>query len=607
MTATKTDADTASALALLAAAESQQRIVASAAGNIRRWLTDPRYVDFVAEVCRHIGQGQWDVLNDVFCRKIPFGTAGRRGQMYPIGSNAINTATIAETAQGLADYLRGQGRGSAQLRCAVGYDPRHRSREFAQLCCEIMAAAGIEVYLLDGTWSTPLLSFTVREKHCDCGIMVTASHNPPTDNAIKVFWSGGAQVRPPHDAGILQAIEAVRSITRVPFDAALANGRIICCQVEMDRRYRSAVLRQSHAGPRQLKILYSPLHGVGSGSVLPVLREDGFHEVKLFAAQAEPDGDFPNVPDHIANPERAEVFEPLIGAATECAAELILASDPDADRIGCAAPVTPGGTWRALSGNQIGALLTDFVCRKQASAGLLVEQSYVVKTLVTSDFVQRTARLYGVRTYGDVLTGFKWIAETVDNVGAEHFLLGVEEAHGYMVGNYVRDKDAAVAAMLLAELAAELAQQNQTLHQALEQLYERAGYHAESSFARTFGGAQGMEAMRRTMERLRTNPPTRLAGQAVVAVRDYLQPAMSATLSTRVQPAESERDLIVFDLADGSRAATRPSGTEPKLKFYLFGYRPSGSWQRLDEVSCAVGEQLLRMRAELLSKAGLAS
>ncbi|MGC3971548.1 MAG: phospho-sugar mutase [Pirellulales bacterium] len=400
-------------------------------------------------------RGAWDELEAAFWTVVPFGTAGRRGRMHPFGSAAINERTIGESCEALAEYLvelHGRGEVGA-LRCAVAYDTRHRSREFAELCAEIMAAAGFEVLFFDGHRATPELAFTVRDKQCACGIMISASHNPPSDNAIKVFWSTGGQLNAPHDAEVVRRIEQVGALRRISFAEALAAGRARYVHEEMDAKYRAAVLAQGHDGPRALKILYSPLHGVGATSVLPVLRAAGFHDVELYEPHAEPSGDFPNVPGHVANPENPAVFDGPIAQASKSDVALILASDPDADRIGCAARVTSDGPLQTLNGNQIGVLLADYVLQCRREAGRLTPQDFVVTTIVSSDMLGRIAASHGVRAATDLYTGFKWIGERIDAWGPDQFLFGFEEAHGYLAGSYIRDKDGAVAALLLAELA----------------------------------------------------------------------------------------------------------------------------------------------------------
>ena len=316
--------------------------------NLARWLGESRYSKYQPAIVEHIEQGRWKQLDDVFWTVIPFGTGGRRGRMYPFGSNAINERTIGESAQGLASYVREQSAGpSRQLRCAVAYDTRHRSREFAELCCSIMVANGFEVYFLDEYRATPQLSFAVRYYGCDCGIMVTASHNPPSDNAVKVYWSTGGQVLPPHDQAIIDRVMTVDEIQAVDFQPAVADGRVKICTAEVDAAFLQAALHFAWDGPRDARIIFSPLHGVGAFATLPLLRQAGFQQVELYGPHAQPSGDFPNVPGHVSNPENSQVFQAIIEYAQDTGADGIIATDPDCDRIGCAVPLTrqaaPGG------------------------------------------------------------------------------------------------------------------------------------------------------------------------------------------------------------------------------------------------------------------------
>ena len=354
--------DTQTALAQLEAAAVENRLSAGAVENIRTWLSEPYLEEYAPQVAEHVVSGMWKELDDAFWTIIPFGTGGRRGKMYPIGCNAINDRTIGETAQGLADYVRQQVK-DKPLCCAIAYDTRHRSRHFAELCSQIMAAAGFTVYFLDGYRSTPELSFAVRYFGCACGIMITASHNPPADNAVKVYWSGGGQLLPPHDAEAIEQMKRVTWIKRIGFEQGVESGKIAYCQEEVDAAFVDQVLAQSVPGPRELKIIYSPLHGVGTSAVCPVLEADGFTDVQLFEPHAAPDAEFSNVPGRSANPENAAVFEPIIAEAKQVGAELILATDPDCDRLGCAVPIStqPDAPWTTLTGNQIGSLLTDFL------------------------------------------------------------------------------------------------------------------------------------------------------------------------------------------------------------------------------------------------------
>ncbi len=422
------------AIAAAQSAVADGKLTASALENLKAWLTEDRYAEYAEQVTDHIQRGAWQVLDDAFWTIIPFGTGGRRGKMYPIGSNAINDRTIGESAQGLANYVKETLGPDADLSCALARDTRHNGERFMRLCAEIMVAAGFKVYLLGGYRSTPELSFAVRYKNCSTGIMVTASHNPPSDNAVKVYWNTGGQVLPPHDKGIIERVMNCQEIVRADFDKAVADGQIVYCEEEVDKAFLQNVVAQGRPGPRDLKVLYSPLHGVGATAVVPALAGDGFTEVEVFGPHAEPSGDFPNVPGHVSNPERPVVFDAMIEHAKQSGAEVCLATDPDCDRIGIAAPlVLNGGEWKTFNGNQIAALLCDYVI--ETYPGTLTQEHFVAQTLVTTQMVHRIADSYGVKTVGNLLVGFKWIAGAIDEQGPENFLFGCEESHGYMVGH----------------------------------------------------------------------------------------------------------------------------------------------------------------------------
>jgi phosphoglucomutase/phosphomannomutase len=593
---------TATALTLLEAASQSGDISPSAAENIRIWLTDARYAEYVENICEHLEQQKFSDLNRVFWKILEFGTGGRRGEMYEIGTAVINQRTMGESAAGLASYVKSQSDAGRAHACAIAYDTRHHSREFARLSAEIMVAAGFEVYFLEGYHSTPCLSFAVRHKGCSCGIMITASHNPPSDNGFKAYWDTGAQLVPPHDAGVIDCVLDVGNIERVDFDTALAEGRITLCEEEVDAAYLKVVTAQAFSGSRNAKILYSPLHGVGSSAVLPVLAADGFEEVEEFALQAAPDGDFPNVPNHVSNPENVAVFDALIERAQQIGADLALATDPDCDRIGFAAPRTldPAGEWATFNGNQIVGLLGDYVLSKRQQAGSLSADNFVVTTLVTTGLLRRIADSYGVTTYGDLLVGFKWIAKTIDEHNPLDFAFGAEESHGYMVGHYARDKDGPVAAMLAAELAADAKANGESLHDRLATLFRRHGCHAEKTVSVYKKGETGMEAMKAVMTRLREDPPQVLGDMRVIQARDYLhQRTTSADGST--QPLSGPvGDLIMLDFqAEGNYVAVRPSGTEPKIKFYMFGSHPPEDGADLAATEAMLAERLCSLEHDL--------
>jgi phosphomannomutase len=594
--------DLAATLAQLEAAGAAGNITPAAVANVRTWLTEPRYADYAAETARHVTEGKWKELDDAFWTVIPFGTGGRRGKMYPIGCNVINDRTIGESAQGLATYVLEQKFPPETLSCAIAYDTRHNSRRFAELCASIMVANGFKVYFLDDYRSTPELSFLVRYKKCSCGIMVTASHNPPSDNAVKVYWSTGAQVIPPHDKAIVDRVMNTAEIKKADFQAAVDAGKVVFCKDEVDQAFWTNVLTQKFPGPRDLKIIYSPLHGVGESAVVPVLQGDGFKDVEVYAPHREPSGDFPNVPGHVSNPENTEVFDAIISRAHASGAELILATDPDCDRMGCAAPVkrdlkgnSANGPWATFTGNQLGVLLADFVCESRQKNGGLSPDHYLVTTLVTTQMIRRLGDSYGVKTYNNLHVGFKWIAQQMDASGPDKFLFGTEESHGFLVGQYVRDKDGAAACMLMAELAASVKAQKKTLHEKLDSLYWQHGYHGERLLNVTMTGSAGMARMQTLMGNFRTAPPASLGGIKVAAVRDY-----KALTNTPVggQPSKLDApaaDMVILDLAEeGNYVAVRPSGTEPKVKFYMFTYVPA---EQLSDLDRTKADMLARMQA----------
>jgi phosphomannomutase len=604
MTAVIDPFDLQAALAPLDQAAKDGKLTPSAVKNIRDWLTEPRYAEYAPLVAAHLAEGKFQQLDDVFWTIIPFGTGGRRGKMYPIGSNAINDRTIGESAQGTAEYVKEQrvGDNGPELACAIAYDTRHRSRHFAELCAEIMVANGFKVYFLDGFRSTPELSFTVRYKNCSCGIMVTASHNPPSDNAVKVYWSTGGQLLPPHDTGVIERVMSVDAIKRVPFADALKDGGVVMCQAEVDAAFITQVAAQALPGPRDLEIIYSPLHGVGASAVLPALKADGFTNVELFGPHAEPNGDFPNVPGHVSNPENAAVFDIIIERAKQTGADIILASDPDCDRLGVAAPLTtkPGSPWGTMTGNQIGSLLTDYLCERRKAAGSLSANHYVVKTLVTSEMIRRIAASYGVKTEGNLQVGFKYIGGTMDEKGPDKFVFGAEESYGFLAGHYARDKDASVAAMLLSELAAVCKAKGQTLHEKLDSLFWQFGCHEERQVSVTMPGSEGMKNMAALMDRLRTTPPVSLAGMKVARVRDYKGLKELVAGGTPRSFDGPTGDMVMIDMEkEGTYVAVRPSGTEPKVKFYMFTYEPAEMLHNLEETKTELKSRLDALAKDL--------
>jgi phosphoglucomutase/phosphomannomutase len=565
------------ALARLGQAESEARISKTASANMRRWLTETPFARYRDRLLEDIEQGRWRELDDAFFKVLEFGTGGRRGKMYPVGTDVLNERTIAESARGLADYVTARkGAGSARS-CAIAHDTRHHSAEFADLCARVLAAAGFKVFLVTQPRSTPLLSCAVRHLGCDAGIMITASHNPPSDNGFKCYGRSGGQVVPPDDGGIIDCVKAAahREIPEKPFQEASAEGYLVKVGDEIDAVYIEAVLGESVSDARDLSIVYTPLHGVGESSVARVLNAAGFGPVRILASQRTPDGNFPNVPDHIANPEYPRTLEAAIAEARSTGADLVVASDPDADRIGVAVPVTRDrhGDWTTLDGNQIGVLLSAFVMNESAARGKLRRDHYLVTTLVSSQMARALAQRQGIRTEDDLLVGFKWIADRIDEAGQANFLFAFEESHGYLKGTHARDKDAAVAALLFAELAAAVKKRGQTVLEYLDDLYIDVGHHAERLMTKTLEGREGLHQIETLMDAFRTRPPRKLGGLTLADVYDYKAHEVRA-LDRAAKARHLSRpsgDLLIFHTQQpGTRFAARPSGTEPKIKFYLF-------------------------------------
>jgi phosphoglucomutase len=561
----------------LGEAESAGQLSRSASVNIRRWLTESPFARYRPRLLEDIEQGRWQELDDAFFAVLEFGTGGRRGKMYPVGTNVLNERTMAESARGLADYVTAKKGAGSRRTCVIARDTRHHSAEFAELCARVLAAAGFQVILFKDYRSTPLLSFAVRHLHCDAGIMITASHNPPSDNGFKCYSASGGQVIPPDDRGIIACVEAAsdRDIPEKPLEEGLADGSITWAGPGLDAAYIAAVVSESVSHARELSIVYTPLHGVGETSVAAVLQTAGFTDVHILESQRTPDGDFPTVPGHVANPEYPRTLEAAIREARDRGADLVLASDPDADRIGVGIPLTgdPKGEWTTLDGNQIGVLLAAFVMKETESHGRLRPDHYLVTTLVSTQMTRALAHRQGIRIEDDLLVGFKWIASRIDEAGPASFLFAFEESHGYLKGTNVRDKDAGVGSLLFAELAATVKDRKQTVLEYLDDLFIDVGHHGDRLVTKTFEGREGLAKIKTLMEAFRDRPPREMGGLTLSDVCDYqaheIRP-LSRTGSTSPLP-QPTGDLLIFRAErPGCRFAARPSGTEPKIKFYLF-------------------------------------
>lgn len=595
------DGSTAALHAAIDSAINSERIRPQTGDFIKRWIDEPQFSAFSDCITADIEADNWKKLEDCFWEEIPFGTGGRRGPMADYGSATINVRTISESAHGLASYFK-ECTSSTEGRAAVSHDSRNRSREFAELTASVLAAHGLRVFLFDDIRATPELSFAVRYLDCDVGVMISASHNPPADNGFKAYWSHGGQVVAPHDRGIVQHVYQAGEIPQVDFREAVADGRIEIIGEEVDQAFVDALLALSLSDNRQLRAVFSPLHGVGETSVYRVLQAAGFRGISIFEPHREPNGDFPNVPKHLPNPENTAVFEPIIEQATQGDIGLILASDPDADRIAAAVRCKKTGSYIPVSGNQTGALLCDYVVRKRSSArppidgahgnpftSHLTSDHYIIETLVTTQLTSAVARAAGLRVIDELLVGFKFIGQTMEEEGAEKFVFGTEESLGYLAGDYARDKDAAIAALYLAELAAELETENKTLLDRLDELYSEHGYYSERQRSDYAYGPSGKALIDGLMETLRSEPPEELGGVSLTSVSDYGHHEVRALPgNTRTADLPKPRgNLLIFHATHDDcriRFAARPSGTEPKIKFYLFAEPHEPAGDAVDEV-----------------------
>lgn len=545
--------------------------------NLSIWLKGDEYASFREELHRLIDNGNWEELDDRFYTIIEFGTGGRRGTRGA-GTNRINSRTIAESAQGLASYIFDHGDPSKGV--VVTFDTRHSSKEYAQTVCEVLAGNGIRTFTYDSPRSTPQLSFSIRHLKTQAGCMISASHNPPSDNGIKVSWDDGGQVIPPHDKGIIARVTAVKTIRRMVFQEALESGLITIVGDELDNAYMQALETLSLSRRRQARIAFSPLHGVGATNVVKLLERLGFTLITV-PEQMKPDPDFSTVKDRLPNPELPAAMERVTQIAAMTGADLAMASDPDADRIGATIPC-PGwlhpDEWLFLNGNQIGALLLDHVVTRLRESNTMPPHPVVIKTIVTTNLLNAICREYKIEIIDNLLVGFKYIAETTGLLPAEKTLIfQTEESHGYNRGLFVRDKDAAPAALHLAELASEAKSVDRTVFNRLNDLYRRYGLFVEHTRSVYYHGKSGHETMQHIMEILRNNPPAMIGDRLVHHVIDRATNTIKAPDGTQVGTIDQHRGNVMqfcFDSDGWSRLTARPSGTEPKIKFYAQLWMP---------------------------------
>ena len=566
----------------------------------QEWLSNP-YFDSDTRAELEAIENDDKEIKERFYKDLEFGTAGLRG-IIGAGTNRMNIYVIRKTTQGLANYIasvNGQAKG-----VAIAYDSRRMSPEFAQEAALCLAANGIKAYIFESLRPTPELSFAVRKLGCIAGINITASHNPPEYNGYKVYWEDGAQITPPHDKGIMDEVQKVTSFTAVKTmdkAAAEAAGLYQVIGAEIDDAYieqlKSQVIHMDaiKAVGKGLKIVYSPLHGTGNIPARRVLKELGFENVYVVKEQELPDGNFPTV--SYPNPEADEAFELGLKLAKEVDADLVLATDPDADRLGVRVKDARTGEYHTLTGNMSGCLLEEYeLSQRKAAEGSLPDDGAVISTIVTTNMAGTIARAYGLR-FIEVLTGFKYIGQQILNF--EHskrgtYLFGFEESYGCLIGTHARDKDAIVATMALCEAAAYYKTQGKTLWDAMIDLYEKYGYYKDDIQSITLKGIEGLEKIQQILDNLRQFPPKEIGGYQVEAVRDYKKEVViNFKTQERTTTGLPNSNVLYYELENDAWVCVRPSGTEPKVKFY-YGVKGT-SMEDADAKSAALGKEVVAM------------
>ena len=564
-----------------------------------QWIANPYFDEATKEELKSIAEDE-NEIKERFYMDLEFGTAGLRG-IIGAGTNRMNIYVVRRATQGLANYIAKVDKKSQGV--AIAYDSRHMSPEFAQEAALCLAANGIKAYIFETLRPTPELSFAVRHLGCVAGINVTASHNPPEYNGYKVYWEDGAQITPPHDSGIMGEVKAISDWNTVKtMDKAEAEkaGLFEVIGKEVDDAYMAELKKQVihmdaiQAEGKNLKIVYTPLHGTGNIPARRILKELGFENVYVVKEQELPDGDFPTV--SYPNPEAAEAFELGLKLAKEVDADLVLATDPDADRLGVRVK-DKNGEYHDLTGNMSGCLLANYeISQRKAVNGSLPEDGALIKTIVTTNLADAIAKGYGVKLI-EVLTGFKFIGQQIlgfEKSGKGSYLFGFEESYGCLIGTYARDKDAIVATMALCEAAAYYKTQGKTLWDAMIEMYEQFGYYKDDIKAVTMKGIEGLQKIQDIMNSLRQNPPAEFAGHKVVAVRDYKADTIKNLETGEVTSTGlPNSNVLYYELTNDAWVCVRPSGTEPKVKFY-YGVKGT-SLADADEKSAVMGKAVLDM------------
>lgn len=564
--------------------------------NYEYWCTSPIFDDATKAELKSL-EGNEDEIFDRFYRELEFGTGGLRG-VIGAGTNRMNFYTVGRATQGLANFINKQG--AAAKGVAIAFDSRRMSPEFADTAACVLAANGIKAYIFDSLRPTPELSFALRTLGCTAGIVVTASHNPPEYNGYKVYWEDGAQITAPKDAQIIGEVNAIKDyaeIKKMTTEEAKAAGLYEVIGKEIDDKYMEA-LKKLVLHPEaikqmasSLKIVYTPLHGTGNVPVRRVLKELGFEQVTVVPEQELPDGNFPTV--SYPNPEDKKAFALALDLAKKVDADLVLATDPDADRLGVYAKDTKTGEYKVFTGNMSGMLICEYEMSQKKALGILPDNGALVTTIVSSNMAQAVAKEYGMK-FIECLTGFKYIGEQIkffEQTGSNEYVFGFEESYGCLVGTHARDKDAVVAVMALCEAAAYYKTQGITLWDQMLNIYNKYGYYKEDLFTMTFKGADGAKKMQDMMDAYRKNTPKQVGAYKVLRLRDYKNDVITDLATGETTPTGLPKsNVLYFELENDAWFCVRPSGTEPKIKFYagIKGNSLEDSAKKLDELMEAI-------------------
>jgi phosphoglucomutase len=563
----------------------------------QKWL-EGHYDEATKAQVKYLIDNDKKELTECFYKDLEFGTGGLRGIMG-VGSNRMNEYTVGMATQGLSNYLKECFAGQ-EVKVAVAHDSRNNSRFFAERVADIFASNGFKVYLFDELRPTPELSFAIRELGCQSGVVVTASHNPKEYNGYKAYWADGAQVTPPHDKNIIAEVEKITSIDQIELGKNPENITIL--GKEFDDIYLARIKGLSMAPEavaknHDMKIVYSPMHGAGVKLVPASLRNFGFTNIIMVEEQSVVDGNFPTVAS--PNPEERATMSMAIELARKEGAELVIATDPDADRIAIAV-LDDKGEYVLLNGNQTMVLLLSYMLTRWGELGKLDGKQFVIKTIVTSEMVKAVADAYGVKCY-DCLTGFKYIAKIIrENEGKTTYIGGGEESFGFLAGDFVRDKDAVSACALAAEAMAWAKEKGLTLHEWLKELYVKYGFYREGLVSVVRKGKEGAEEIQKMMIDMRTNPPKTILGSPVVKINDFLSLEQTDVVAGTKTPIEQDKsNVLQFFTEDGTKVSVRPSGTEPKIKFYFGVCAPLCCTERFDEVQAELDAKIEAIKKEL--------